>query len=227
LLQAVGNDEQIIAGDLFDLKTGAHLDHYRHPRLGGSEVPDASTTTKALADLFGGSVDVRLILHHFGFSGTPYGKVRIQVGDRDFYWLRIPFFPALRIPFDVATVLLLYKAPRMNPALDWTVLDKAGLNLLRLRIGKLLIGGMKTEMFPFPRDQIEFEGLIGRLADLPKDDLISRLDVGGFAAHSVEINSVSQRCQECIYYLPHRKWCDLPALPVPVEPGWWCRLWKI
>ncbi len=32
---------------------------------------------------------------------------------------------------------------------------------------------------------------------------------------------------ECIYYLPHRKWCDLPELPVPVEPQWWCRLWKL
>jgi len=28
-------------------------------------------------------------------------------------------------------------------------------------------------------------------------------------------------------YLPNAKWCDLPELPIPVEPDWWCRLWKI
>jgi hypothetical protein len=35
------------------------------------------------------------------------------------------------------------------------------------------------------------------------------------------------RCQECMYYLVHRKWCDLPELFVPVEPDWYCRLWRI
>jgi hypothetical protein len=35
------------------------------------------------------------------------------------------------------------------------------------------------------------------------------------------------RCQECMYYLVHRKWCDLPELALPVEPDWCCRLWRI
>jgi len=29
------------------------------------------------------------------------------------------------------------------------------------------------------------------------------------------------RCQECMYYLVHRKWCDLPELAVPVEADWY------
>lgn len=227
LRQAVAADEQIVAGDLFDVKAGAHLDQYRHPRFAVSKIPDAGTTMAALVELFNGRLDVPSILRHFGFGGMHYGKVQLQIGARDFYWLRVPFFPAMHIPFATDTALLLYKVPRPNPALDWSALDHAGLNLLRLRIGALLVGGMKTEMFPFPHDQIEFQGIVNRLAVLPKDDLLSRLDIGGFAAHPVEIDQVLQRCQECIYYLPHRKWCDLPELPVPVEAGWWCRLWKI
>jgi hypothetical protein len=35
------------------------------------------------------------------------------------------------------------------------------------------------------------------------------------------------RCQECMYYLVHRRWCDLPELSLPAEPEWWCRLWRI
>jgi hypothetical protein len=35
------------------------------------------------------------------------------------------------------------------------------------------------------------------------------------------------RCQECMYYLVHRRWCDLPELDLPAEPEWWCRLWRI
>lgn len=227
LRQAVAHDEQVAAADLFDLKTGAHLDHYRHPSLALTSKPDVRATIAALADVFGGRLDVRSILRHFGFADTLYGKVQIQIGDRDFYWLRVPFFPAMHIPFDTESALLLYKAPRPSPALDWTALDHAGLDLLRLRIGALLVGGMKTEMYPFPETQIEFQAIVNRIAALPKDDLIGRLDIGGFAAHAVVIDDVNQRCQECIYYLPHRKWCDLPELPVPVEATWWCRLWKI
>ena len=35
------------------------------------------------------------------------------------------------------------------------------------------------------------------------------------------------RCQECMYYLVHKRWCDLPELDLPAEPDWWCRLWRI
>ncbi len=138
---------QAIAGDLFDLATGVRLEHYRHPRLGEPQIPDAGAMTKALFEFFGNRRDVR--------------------------------------------------------------------------------SSMKTEMYPFPHVQMEFHGIIDRLVALPKDDLVSRLNIGGFATFPVQIDGVTQRCQECIYYLPHRKWCDLPALPVPVETGWWCRLWKI
>lgn len=225
--QMMAADELVVAGDLFDLSTTTHLDHYGRSPSGGSSVSDPVATTKMLAALFDGQIDVPDILRHFGFADALYGKVQAQVGQLDFYWLRVPFFPAMHIPFDGDTALLLYKELRQNPALDWAALDQTGLNLLRLRVGALLVSGLKTEMFPFPTTQVEFQGIVNRLAELPDDDLIGRLEIGGFAAHPVEIDQMSQRCQECIYYLPHRKWCDLPELPVPVEATWWCRLWKI
>jgi hypothetical protein len=49
--------------------------------------------------------------------------------------------------------------------------------------------------------------------------------VGGFTNHPY--GPEQQRCMECMYYLVHHKWCDLPELAVPVEPEWWCRLWRI
>jgi hypothetical protein len=30
-----------------------------------------------------------------------------------------------------------------------------------------------------------------------------------------------------MYYMVHSKCCDLPELALPVEPDWWCRLWRI
>ncbi|QBB72759.1 hypothetical protein ELE36_18015 [Pseudolysobacter antarcticus] len=91
----------------------------------------------------------------------------------------------------------------------------------------MLEGGLKTTVEPFPETQVEFQRILDELALLDHNDLTTRLQVGGFLREPKEIAGVMQRCQECIYYLPHRKWCDLPELPVPVEPNWWCRLWKV
>jgi hypothetical protein len=30
-----------------------------------------------------------------------------------------------------------------------------------------------------------------------------------------------------MYYQVHRRFCELPELMVPVEPGWSCRLWRL
>ena len=111
--------------------------------------------------------------------------------------------------------------------LDWSIIDRAGLNLLRLRIGALLEGGLQTMTEPFPLTHVEFQAILEELGQLDHEDIVRRLDIGGFAPKPMYIDGVTQRCQECIYYLPHRKWCDLPELPVPVEANWWCRLWKM
>jgi hypothetical protein len=219
-------DEHVMAADWFDLGNLSHVDSYR-PRQQGLAPLRPEPFAQVLKAFFNGQLALAPMLAPYGLASAPAGKIQIQMGVRDIYLLHIPFFPALRIPFEEAQVLMLVKPPRANPALDWAALDRVGLNLLRLRIGALLSGGMKTQMLPFPQTQREFQEIVDRLADLPEQDLAGRLDIGGFAAHPVMIDNLEQRCAECIYYLPHRKWCDLPQLPVPVEAHWWCRLWKL
>ena len=96
---------------------------------------------------------------------------------------------------------------------------------LRDQIGAMLADGLETETEPFPEDHIAFEKILIELRELPPDDLEGRLVVSGFVDHPY--GEDDQRCLECMYYLVHRKWCDLPELAVPVDPEWWCRLWRI
>ena len=96
---------------------------------------------------------------------------------------------------------------------------------LRGRIAGMLAAGLVTQTTPFPATNREFSRLLDELAALPKDDLEAKLVVSGFTDQPYGPDQM--RCQECMYYLVHRKWCDLPELAVPVEADWWCRLWRI
>lgn len=96
---------------------------------------------------------------------------------------------------------------------------------LRDRIGRMMGEGLKTQTEPFPETDREFAGLLVELRALQPDDLTGKLVVSGFVDKPYGPDQM--RCQECMYYLVHRKWCDLPELAVPVEPNWWCRLWRI
>ncbi len=95
----------------------------------------------------------------------------------------------------------------------------------RDRIGRLLKRGLKTRTEPFPETNIEFEKILVELRELEPDDLEEKLVVSGFVDQPY--GEDEQRCLECMYYLVHRKWCDLPELAVPVDAQWWCRLWRI
>jgi hypothetical protein len=92
-------------------------------------------------------------------------------------------------------------------------------------IKTILASGLKTQTEPFPETDRAFAGILEELRALPANDLKGRLVIGGFVDHPYGPDQ--QRCLECMYYLVHRKWCDLPELAVPVEPQWWCRLWRI
>jgi hypothetical protein len=96
---------------------------------------------------------------------------------------------------------------------------------LRAFIGKLLADGLKTQTEPFPETDREFGALLVALRELPPGDLEAKLVLSGFTDHPYGPDQM--RCQECMYYLVHRKWCDLPELAVPVEADWYCRLWRI
>ncbi len=96
---------------------------------------------------------------------------------------------------------------------------------LRQQIGDMLAKGLKTQTEPFPETHVEFAKLLDELRKLDPDDLTGKLVVSGFADKPYGPDQM--RCLECMYYLVHRKWCDLPELAVPVEPDWYCRLWRI
>ncbi len=92
-------------------------------------------------------------------------------------------------------------------------------------IAELLDSGLKTEVEPFPETEKEFLEIVGRLRRLDPDDLEGKLVISGFLNKPYGPDKL--RCMECINFLVNRKWCDLPELAVPVEPDWYCRLWRI
>jgi hypothetical protein len=96
---------------------------------------------------------------------------------------------------------------------------------IRKTIAETLANGLETRTEPFPNTDREFADILIELRKLEPDDLEGKLVVGGFTDRPYGPDK--QRCMECMYYLVHRRWCDLPELAVPVEPDWWCRLWRI
>lgn len=96
---------------------------------------------------------------------------------------------------------------------------------LRARIAELLAEGLETQVEPFPPTEKEFAEVAAELRALDPDDLRGRLIVSGFMDHPH--GPESWRCADCIYYLANRRWCDLPELALPVEPDWYCRLWRM
>jgi hypothetical protein len=114
------------------------------------------------------------------------------------------------------SVDLLLEAEFMSVSETDGILDK---------ITKLLASGLKTKTEPFPETEKEFGEILNELRELSPDDLEGKLVIAGFLNHPY--GEEQYRCMECMYYLVHRKWCDLPELAVPVEPDWWCRLWRI
>jgi len=92
-------------------------------------------------------------------------------------------------------------------------------------IAELLRDGLVTQTEPFPETDKEFAQLLTKLRHVPRNDLREKLVIAGFVNRPYGPDQ--QRCMECMYFLVHRRWCDLPELAVPVEPDWWCRLWRI
>jgi len=96
---------------------------------------------------------------------------------------------------------------------------------LRSSIEQMLGDGLKTQVDPFPQDDREFAQILGELRTLEPGDVKGKLMLAGFMDKPYGPDNM--RCQECMYFLIHRRWCDLPELALPVEPNWWCRLWRI
>ncbi len=92
-------------------------------------------------------------------------------------------------------------------------------------IEDLFRDGLKTMVEPFPETDREFAKILDRLRGMSADQLREKLTESGWLLEPYGEDQM--RCQECMYYLVHRRWCDLPELNLPAEPDWWCRLWRI
>ncbi len=105
-----------------------------------------------------------------------------------------------------------------------TVVDD---DALRERIAARLADDLRTEFEPRCDSQEEVQAVIDRLKALTPDDIDGRLVIGGFTDHPVPHEGIEEACETCMYYLVHRRYCELPELDLPVEPQWSCRLWRI
>lgn len=120
--------------------------------------------------------------------------------------------------------LLITDSRELSPDSDGEASMALSDDELREKIRKLMVEDkLETQMAPFPEDNVQFDAILKELRALDPNDLTAKLVISGFAPEPVE----DQRCLECMYYQVHRKWCDIPELDLPVEPEWWCRLWRI
>jgi hypothetical protein len=104
-------------------------------------------------------------------------------------------------------------------------MDKKDHSAALARIASMLAADLKTISEPFPQTDKEFAEIVREIRRLDPGDVEGKLVAAGFLNHPYGRDQM--RCRECNYYLIRRKWCDLPEIALPVEPDWWCRLWRI
>jgi hypothetical protein len=101
-------------------------------------------------------------------------------------------------------------------------------DVLRDKLGKMLADGLETDWQNRAYDSAAVAKVVGQLEKLSHDDWKQKLIIGGFTDYPYgEDTDISQSCETCMYYLKHRKYCELPSLDCPVEPEWSCIVWRI
>lgn len=109
---------------------------------------------------------------------------------------------------------------------------------LREEIARLLeSSGFATDWRDRADDDVRFQAVLAALrrsgaagtdgADGADGGIATKLRLAGFTAHPVTHEGIDQACASCMYYLVHRRWCDLPELNLPVRPEWSCNVWRI
>jgi hypothetical protein len=97
----------------------------------------------------------------------------------------------------------------------------------RREIAALLDSGLETEAFPRADSHEQVQAILARLRAIDPGDLARKIAVAGLTDHTITHEDLEQPCETCMYYLVHRRYCELPELNIPVEPQWSCRLWRI
>jgi hypothetical protein len=219
LWPVLDSTKEVLLGALVDLKEGLVLDRYERAS-GVSVLALDAALVEAVRALFTADGPHRgLALRRRDGQPIEIRRAELATATRSLHWARIRFDPEhlMVLAADRGTV----------PGLLSIMMRTSETETVRVWVDGLLSYGVKSTMSPFPETQSQFLDIVRQLRQLDENDLLGRLDIGGFANYSIGEGDDLQRCQECIYYLPNGKWCDLPELPVPVEPHWWCRLWKM
>lgn len=101
---------------------------------------------------------------------------------------------------------------------------------LRKRLGEMLASGLKTAWQDRAYTSEQVNATVAKLQAVAPDDVQRKLVIGGFTQDpyvGTDGEDISQSCSTCMYYLKHRRYCELPELDLPVEPEWSCILWRI
>lgn len=96
---------------------------------------------------------------------------------------------------------------------------------LRHELEALLSEGLATEVEPRAYTHEQVMRVVDRLRALAPDDYAGKLRIAGFTLKPY--GEDAQACETCMYYVMHRRFCELPELMLPVKPEWSCRLWRI
>jgi hypothetical protein len=108
--------------------------------------------------------------------------------------------------------------------------EEAALQAQRAAIADTLQRGLATAWQQRAYSDAEIRRVVDALQALAPDDVEGRLRLAGFALEPYvgeEDPEIEQSCGTCMYFEPHRRWCNLPELKLSVEPAWSCILWRV
>lgn len=86
----------------------------------------------------------------------------------------------------------------------------------------LLNSGAPTKTEPVPETEQDRDLILAELLALKPEAIDQKIYIAGLISEPRE----DRCCLNCIYYVTKGRWCNLPELAIPVEPAWWCRLWR-
>ena len=104
-------------------------------------------------------------------------------------------------------------------------------DLLRKQVTQLLQNGFATEVEPRAYTSEAVNDLIHRLQSYGPNHVEEKIKIVGLTLQPYQPpdmeDDLVQSCESCMYYVIHRRFCELPELALPVEKDWACRLWRI
>jgi len=87
-----------------------------------------------------------------------------------------------------------------------------------------LVGSLETDWQRRADETERFRQVVRALRGVT---LPEKLRIAGFTLHPVEHDGFEQACETCMYYLVHRRWCELPEIDLPVRAQWSCNVWRV